>query len=104
MTGVYEVVWSEVDWERIVLLLLFLAAFFLYGWNVLRMWADRTRSSNALASGLQIVIGYVTLGQIKAGAYDLPIDWVSYVGAVGSAVVIAALIVLQLGGRKRGAA
>ncbi len=85
---------------RLAMLLLFLAAFGLYAWNIGRMWAVRSGGSRLLSGGLLAVLGYVTIGQIKAAAYGVPVDWITYVGAASAAVVIVALVLLQLGGHK----
>lgn len=90
----------EFQTARLALLALFTVAFWLYAWNVGRMWVDRSRAANLLAVGLLMVIGYVTAGQIKAAAYAVPVDWLSHVGAAAAGAVIVALVLLQRGGRK----
>lgn len=90
----------EFQAARLALLILFTVTFWLYGWNVGRMWKSRGRAANLLAVGLLALIGYVTAGQIKAAAYAVPVDWLSHVGAAAAGVVIVALVLLQRGGRK----
>ena len=89
---------------RLVVLALFTIAFWLYAWNIGRMWRARRWAANLLATGLLGVLGHVSLGQIKAAAYGLPADWITYVGGIAAAVVILALVLLQLGGVKHGEA
>lgn len=89
---------------RIAMLLLFLIAFLLYCWNFGRMWHGRSRASNLLAVGFLAVLIYVTGGQIKAAAYNLPVDALTYFGGAAALTVIVALVLLQLGGRRHGEA
>lgn len=85
---------------RLVLLGLFTTAFWLYAWNIGRMWSSRGRAARLLAGGILGLIGYVTAGQIKAAAYGLPVDALTYYGAAVAFLLILALVLLQLGGRK----
>lgn len=88
------------EWQRLVLLVLFLVAFLLYCWNLGRMWSGRTHAANMLAVGFLAVLGYATGGQIKAAAYNVPVDGLTYFGSAAALTVIVALALLQLGGRR----
>lgn len=94
----------EFQTVRLALLILFTAAFFLYGWNIGRMWAGRSRPARLLAVGLLGVLGYVTAGQIKAAAYGVPVDGLTHVGIASAVAVIVALVWLQHGSRRHGGA
>lgn len=88
------------EWQRLAMLVLFLVAFLLYCWNVGRMWQARSRPANLLAVGFLAALAYLTAGQIKAAAYSVPVDALTYFGGVSALTIIVALVLLQLGGRR----
>lgn len=80
---------------RLILMLEALAALALYAWHTGRVWATRSNARRALVIGMCGGLAYIAFGQIKASAYDLPVDALTLFGGLTLAVVVVALVILR---------